>query len=107
MAAFQHVPQHRNTIMEELVGSVLPHAFTAKAAARALAAVPDSQPSIHIVTLLVLQMLQVRMCSLCACCQCASCGPQCSETRLNQNIQLITWSYLTGFGGTASNGYCS
>lgn len=58
VAAFQHMPQHRGAIMDELVGSVLPHAYTAKAVPRATAAVPDSQPPIHIVTSLVLQMLQ-------------------------------------------------
>jgi hypothetical protein len=59
VAAFQHVPQHRGAIMDELVGNVLPHAFTAKAVPRATALVSESQPSIYIVTSLVLQMLQV------------------------------------------------
>lgn len=61
VAAFQHVPQHRGVIMEELLGGVLPHAVTARAVARATALVPDAQPVIHIVTSLVLQMLQVAL----------------------------------------------
>lgn len=70
MAAFQHVPQHRGAVMDELVGSVLPHTPTAKAEPRATAAVPEGQPCIHIVTSLVLQMLQVTddVC-FCATCQ--------------------------------------
>lgn len=61
VAAFQHMPQHRGAIMEELLGGVLPHAVTARAVSRATALVPDAQPAIHIVTSLVLQMLQVAL----------------------------------------------
>ena len=72
VAAFQHVPQHRGVIMEELLGGVLPHAVTARAVPRATALIPDTPPLIHIVTSLVLQMLQVtphngRWQSFCAC----------------------------------------
>ena len=61
VAAFQHLPQHRGAIMEELVGGVLPYAFTARAIPRATALVPDAQPSIHIITSILLQMLQVAL----------------------------------------------
>lgn len=61
VAAFCNAPQHRALIMDELVGSVLPHAAPGRATPRAIASLPDSAPPVHAVTSLVLQMLQVRV----------------------------------------------